>query len=124
MLLRGTLFLALALTFAACSEDFTETKPPAHDGTRSLTQAELRWCMFNDIRIEAARPDMRGAKQGQLQAFNTAVTEWNTGCRRYRYSRSDRDSVQRQVDARRAQLESEGKAQFALREAGGPQGGR
>ena len=116
MHLRHVAFLALAL--AACSEDFTETRPPAHDGTRSLSQAELRWCMFNDIRIEAARPDMRGAKQGQLQVFNAAIADWNQSCRRYRYSRSDRDSVQRQVDARRAQLEAEGKAQFAVREAG------
>ncbi|MEO3472133.1 hypothetical protein AAFN86_09725 [Roseomonas sp. CAU 1739] len=118
MLLRGAAFLALGLALAACSEDFTETRPPDHDGTRSLTQAELRWCMFNDIRIEAARPDMRGAKQGQVQAFNTAVADWNKGCRRYRYSRSDRDTVQGQVNARRAQLEAEGKAQFAVREAG------
>ncbi len=86
--------------------------------------------MFNDIRIEAARPDMRGAKQGQLQVFNMAVTAWNKSCRRYRYDRSDRDAVQGQVDTRRAQLETEGHAQFALREAGSPpaaqapQGGR
>ena len=110
-------FLFLGLALAACEEDFTETKPPEHDGTRSLSRAELRWCMFNDIRIEAARPDMRGAKQGQVLAFNTAVTEWNKSCRRYRYTRSDRDSIQQQINARRSQLETEGHAQFALREA-------
>jgi len=105
--------LAVA-ALVACGEDFTETKPPEHDGSRTLSQAELRWCMFNDIRIEAARGDMRGAKQGQVQAFNAAVAEWNQGCRRYRYSRRDRDAVQNQVSARRAQLESEGKARFAV----------
>jgi hypothetical protein len=115
---RATLLLCLGLALVACEESVTETQPPAHDGNRSLSTAELRWCMFNDIRIEAARPDMRGAKQGQLQAFNAAITEWNSGCRRYRYSRSDRDSIQRQIDARRAQLEAEGKARFAVREAG------
>jgi hypothetical protein len=69
----------------------------------------------------------RGGKQGQVQAFNAAVTEWNEGCRRYRYSRSDRDAVHRQVEARRATLEAEGKARFALQEASAPapaQGGR
>lgn len=117
----------LGLALMGCGDDFTETKPAAHDGSRTLSRAELRWCMFNDIRIEAARPDMRGAKQGQVQAFNAAVTEWNEGCRRYRYSRSDRDAVQRQVDARRATLETEGKARFAVQEASAPapvQGGR
>lgn len=119
MFLQGATILMLGLGLAACSEDFTETPPPAHDGSRTLGRAELRWCMFNDIRIEAARPDMRGAKQGQVQAFNMAVSEWNKSCRRYRYSRSDRDAVQGQINARRAQLEAEGHAQFAVHEAGG-----
>lgn len=105
--------LLLALALGACGDDLTETKPPEHGGDRSLSRAELRWCMFNDIRIEAARPDMRAAKQGQVQAFNAAVTEWNQGCRRYHYARSDRDSVQAQITARRATLETEGRARFA-----------
>ncbi|MBW6398718.1 hypothetical protein KPL78_12715 [Roseomonas sp. HJA6] len=108
--------LGLLLGLAACEEDFTETKPPEHDGNRSLSRAELRWCMFNDIRIEAARADMRTAKQGQVQAFNAAAAEWNASCRRYRHARSDRDSIQRQVDARRQLLENEGRARFAIAE--------
>jgi hypothetical protein len=104
----------LALGLLACGDDLTEARPPEHDGSRSLSRAELRWCMFNDIRIEAARPDMRAAKQGQVQAFNAAVAEWNQGCRRYRYARSDRDAVQRQLAERRAALEAEGRARFAL----------
>ena len=91
--------LVLALGLVACQEDLTETKPANGAGERTLSRAELRWCMFNDIRIEAARGDMPGAKQGQIQAFNAAVQEWNEACRRYRYSRSDRDSVQRQIEA-------------------------
>ncbi|BDG71271.1 hypothetical protein [Roseomonas fluvialis] len=114
MRLSAAPMLLLALILGACGDDLTETKPPEHGGDRSLSRAELRWCMFNDIRIEAARPDMRGAKQGQVQAFNAAVTEWNQGCRRYRYSRSDRDAVQRQVTEHRAALEAEGKARFAV----------
>jgi hypothetical protein len=110
----------LGLALIACGDDMAETKPPEHDGTRSLSRAELRWCMFNDIRIEAARPDMRGAKQAQVRAFNAAVTEWNQGCRRYRYARSDRDAVQGQITARRAALEAEGKARFALTPVGEP----
>ena len=108
----------LLLGLAACSEDFTETRPADGGGERTLSRAELRWCMFNDIRIEAARADVRSAKQGQIQAFNAAVTEWNAACRRYRYSRSDRDAVQRQIDAKRTELEGEGRARFAVREAG------
>jgi hypothetical protein len=109
-------FALLALTLLACGDDLTETRPPEHAGDRTLSRAELRWCMFNDIRIEAARPDMRGAKQGQLRTFNAAIAEWNAGCRRYRYSRSDRDAVQRQLTERRAALEAEGKARFAVTE--------
>ncbi|MBR0672160.1 hypothetical protein [Neoroseomonas soli] len=115
---RRAAILLLGLALTACSDDLTETRPAEGGGERSLSRAELRWCMFNDIRIEAARADMRSAKQGQIQAFNAAVTEWNASCRRYRYSRSDRDAVQRQIDARRAELEAEGKARFAVREAG------
>ena len=111
---RVAFTLLLALALAACGDDLTETKPPEHGGDRTLSRAELRWCMFNDIRIEAARPDMRSAKQAQVQAFNAAVTEWNQGCRRYRYSRSDRDAVQSQLAQRRAALEAEGHARFAL----------
>ncbi len=114
MRLRPAAAVMVALALIACGDDLTETRPPEHGGDRALTRAELRWCMFNDIRIEAARPDMRGAKQGQVQAFNAAIVEWNQGCRRYRYSRSDRDAVQRQLDERRAALEAEGKARFAV----------
>jgi hypothetical protein len=114
MRLSAAPILLLAMALGACGDDLTETKPPEHDGSRSLSRAELRWCMFNDIRIEAARPDMRGAKQAQVQVFNAAITEWNQGCRRYRYSRSDRDTVQRQLTERRAALETEGKARFAV----------
>jgi predicted outer membrane protein len=113
MRFRPAAAVLLALVFAACGEDLTETKPPEHGGDRSLSRTELRWCMFNDLRIEAARPDMRTAKQGQVQAFNAAVTEWNQGCRRYRYRRSDRDAVQSQLAQRRLALEAEGRARFA-----------
>lgn len=115
---RHAIALIIGLALCACQEDLTETRPADGGGERTLSRAELRWCMFNDIRIEAARPDMRNAKQGQVQAFNAAVQDWNGACRRYRYSRSDRDAVQTQVTARRQQLETEGHAQFAVREAG------
>lgn len=118
MSFRRAAIVLFGLGLAACSEDFTETRPADGGGERTLSRAELRWCMFNDIRIEAARGDMRSATQGQIQAFNAAVAEWNAGCRRYRYSRSDRDAVQRQIDAKRAELEAEGRARFALRESG------
>lgn len=62
---------------------------------------------------------MHGAKQWHMQAFNLAVAEWNRSCRRYRYSRCGRDAARGQIDARRAELETEGKAQYAVREAGG-----
>jgi hypothetical protein len=104
--------LLLAGALLGCGDDLTETKPPEHGGDRQLSRAELRWCMFNDIRIEAARPGIRGVKQAEVQAFNAAITEWNQGCRRYRYRRSDRDAVQGQIDARRAALEAEGRARF------------
>lgn len=116
---RPAAVLFLGLGLAACQEDATETRPAAGGGERTLSRAELRWCMFNDIRIEAARPDMRGAKQGQVQTFNAAVRDWNESCRRYRYSRRDREAVQGQLEARRAALEAEGKARFAVHEVGG-----
>lgn len=115
---RSAALLILGLALAACQEDLTETRPASGAGELTFSRAELRWCMFNDIRIEAARGDMPGAKQGQIQAFNAAVAEWNAACRRYRYSRSDGNAVQRQAEARRGALEAEGKARFAVREAG------
>jgi hypothetical protein len=112
MRLRPLAAALLALGLLACGDDLAEAKPPEHDGTRSLSRAELRWCMFNDIRIEAARPGIRGVKQAEVQAFNAAITEWNQGCRRYRYRSSDREAVQNQIATRRAALEAEGRARF------------
>jgi hypothetical protein len=107
-------FRPAAAPMLACGDDLTETTPPHHGGERPLSRAELRWCMSNDIRIEAARPDMRTAKQGQVQVFNAAITEWSQGKRRDRHSLSDRDAVQRQLDERHAALEADGKPRFAL----------
>ncbi len=98
----------------------TSRRPGRHPHAcdRALRRAELRWCMFNGIRIEAARPDMRrGAKQARIAAFDEAVQEWNRGCRRYRCSRPDRDAVQRRIEARRA-ARSRRPGPFAAREAG------
>jgi peptidoglycan hydrolase-like protein with peptidoglycan-binding domain len=127
-LAAAALGLALGLSYA--SGRFTQWIPPSEDGAPivqtqpagaeqsaeerplrdakgELTRANLRYCSFQQIRLEALGPITKGA---DLLVFNALVEDWNVRCTKVRYRAEDKVAVEAQAGRRRALLEVEGRA--------------
>jgi peptidoglycan hydrolase-like protein with peptidoglycan-binding domain len=80
---------------------------PLRDSPHEFTRANLRYCTFQQIRLEALGPITEGA---DLVVFNALVDDWNARCAKYRYRTEDKEAVDGEAGRRRALLEVEGRA--------------
>lgn len=88
---------------------FPESLPPV--GTNHvLTAAQIRYCLSEDIRLEAAR-DFTDSSTA-TDRFNAMVGDYNNRCASFRYRERDLESIRRELEGRRASLEAEGLARF------------
>jgi peptidoglycan hydrolase-like protein with peptidoglycan-binding domain len=83
-----------------------EERPPGGTGV-DFSRANIRYCTFQQIRLEALGPITEGA---DLVVFNALVEDWNARCTKYRYRPEDKDAVDAEAGGRRALLEVEGRA--------------
>jgi hypothetical protein len=77
---------------------------------RVLDAAQIRYCLSEDIRLEAARNIAN--VDADVERFNSMINDYNARCANYRYRRQVFESVQREVQANRASLHAEGVARF------------
>jgi hypothetical protein len=77
---------------------------------RVLDAAQIRYCLSEDIRLEAAREVVNA--DADVNRFNSMINDFNTRCANYRYRRQVFESVQREVQSNRASLQAEGVARF------------
>jgi hypothetical protein len=89
------------------SLDTGETVPAVGTGL-ALTRPNIRYCSFQRVRLEAARPSIQPGVQGQR--FSAAIDDYNSRCSDYRYRQSDKDAVDAELPGRRIPLEAEGRA--------------
>jgi Putative peptidoglycan binding domain len=85
---------------------FAEDRP-LRGATHEFTRANLRYCTFQQIRLEALGPITEGA---DLVVFNALVDDWNVRCTKYSYRAEDKEAVDAEAGRRRALLEVEGRA--------------
>jgi len=84
----------------------SEERPPS--GTSGqFSPANIRYCTFQQVRLEAAGPIIESA---DMAVFNAHVDDWNARCARYRYAPSDKAAIDAEAVDRRALLEAEGRA--------------
>jgi peptidoglycan hydrolase-like protein with peptidoglycan-binding domain len=83
-----------------------ELRPTANP-KQPFTEANVRYCLFQEVRLEAVRPLTDSA---DLALFNMLVSDWNSRCGRARYSASDKSVVDRELVDRRTVLEVEGRS--------------
>jgi hypothetical protein len=81
-----------------------EDRPPIGTGV-NFTRANIRYCEFQSIRLEALRSLVRS---GDTLAFNALVDDWNSRCGRYHYHSSDKSAVDAETITHRSNLQSEG----------------
>ena len=95
--------LAAAPAYAAASE---EAVPDADD---SLTLAELRWCVFEPIRLEGDSGETHDAAQWEVDGHNARLHAYAERCSKKTYRVKDRTAVDSELTpARRLTLEAEG----------------
>jgi len=85
--------------------DGSEQVPPI-GSDHVLGTAQIRYCLAEDIRLEAARDGVRA--DAEIDRFNSMVEDFNSRCASYRYRRQEFEAVKRQVEADRSLLEVEG----------------
>ena len=77
------------------------TKPPV-GSNNILSVAQIRWCLREDIRIEALRPLL--TTNQEVTVFNTMVNDYNRRCANFRYERAAMDRASREVERIRSQI--------------------
>src|SRR5262249_30489931 len=95
------------------SNDTTSASKPA-SGFGTLSIAELRFCIAEDIRIAAQNQEMESTRfidvdrfNRNVDSFNQAVNDYNSRCSHRQILARDRPVATSQVEVRRTALESE-----------------
>ncbi len=97
------------------NDDGAESKPAP--GYASLSLSEIRYCMAEDVRIAAQKTEIDGLQNTDtdrfnrnVDGFNETVNDYNSRCSNRSIMASDRPTATSQVEAKRSQLETEGRS--------------
>jgi hypothetical protein len=97
--------------------DISEAMPPVGSGL-SLSRSNIRYCSYQDIRLEAARSII--TTESQRQGFNTGIDDYNSRCSQYRYLQNDKNAVDTELPGKRYALDAEGRALAATWQSNSP----
>jgi hypothetical protein len=97
-------------------DDGKELRPPP--GTDVLSRSQLRWCLFQDARLTAAKAYLDNLRTSQyvrgdafnraIEAFNTSISDFNASCGQYRYYMADKSTVDAELSMKASALQAEG----------------
>ncbi len=83
----------------------TEDIPLPGDGTRTFSQGNIRWCMFQERKLEIIRSRIEtSTNEADTSSFNALITDYNNRCGRYRYREFDLRQVRSELALREAGL--------------------
>jgi peptidoglycan hydrolase-like protein with peptidoglycan-binding domain len=94
-------------TFSARVTELMAEDRPASGSNLLLTRANIRFCRFQQVRLEAIGPLTQRA---DLAVFQALAGDWNARCARYRYLPADKRAVDGEAIEHRETLEGEGRA--------------
>lgn len=89
-----------------------ETRPPVGQNL-VLSTAQIRYCLAEDIRMDAAKPTVNSYSDSDVDRFNAMVADYNSRCGSFRYRSGALESARRDVEPYRSQLQAEGMSRFA-----------
>jgi len=78
-----------------------------------LGPTQIRYCLAEDIRIDAARSALNEYLQFDVDRFNAMVSDYNSRCGNFRYRKGSLESARAEIERRRPTLEAEGRSRFA-----------
>lgn len=88
-----------------------ETKPPVGQDLVFST-AQLRYCLAEDIRMDAAKAVLNNYIDSDVHRFNAMVADYNSRCGRFRYRRGSLEIARRDIESYRNRLYSDGRQRF------------
>lgn len=77
-----------------------------------LSTAQIRHCLAEKIRLDAAESVINNYVASDVDRFNAYVNEYNSRCGEFRYRQGALESAQRDVEPYRSQLQAEGRSRF------------
>ncbi len=90
----------------------TEEIPPV--GTNLvLAPAQLRYCLSEAIRIDAARAALNNYRQFDVDRFNAMINDYNNRCGNFRYRPGSLENARTEIERNRSALEADGHARFS-----------
>lgn len=92
----------------AASAATMEEKPPVAKDLL-MTQAQLRYCFFQKVRMEAASEAVNNTSKHEIDALNALGGDWNSRCSSFRYAEPDMSAVEADLKAARKRLKAEGR---------------
>ena len=87
-----------------------ETPPPLYSAGATFDRSQVRYCMMQKARLEAANNAVSDPTEYQVRRFNSAVDDYNSRCSNFRYRDYDMTAAERDVAQNAARLRSEGEA--------------
>ncbi|MBN9348028.1 MAG: hypothetical protein J0I48_17815 [Devosia sp.] len=88
---------------------FEEVKPAPYS-TAVFSLGNVRYCQFQNARIDALNALIVSDSNAVIRLFNQVVDDYNSRCANYRYREADMLTVQRELTARSAQIASDARA--------------
>lgn len=89
------------------------TKPPVGRGL-VFTSPQIRYCVFEDIRIKGAERVVDNYDQWSVDTFNAMVEDFNSRCGSFKYRSGALAPIEREAEGFRAELENEGRARLRI----------
>ena len=77
-----------------------------------LGPAQIRYCLAEDIRLEAAKGALNSYVESDVDRFNAMVADYNGRCGQFRYRRGSLETARSEIEAFRSILQSEGQSRF------------
>ncbi|MCB1567768.1 MAG: hypothetical protein KDE03_16415 [Rhodobacteraceae bacterium] len=93
-----------AAALPSVSDPYQEDMPPVGTG-RSLTRNQVRYCIFQGVRLDYIRP--LTTTNSQIDRFNAMVADFNARCGSFRYTSGVLEAVEREVAGRSAALRAD-----------------
>jgi hypothetical protein len=80
----------------------------------TLKQAEIRYCLAEDIRLNAAKGEVSKTSNYEISFFNKMIADYNNRCGKFSYSPEDLERAKSEIEPIRAELESEGRERIKM----------
>ena len=89
----------------------SESKPSV-GRNNVLSIAEIRYCLAEKIRLDAAETVLNNYSDSDVDRFNAYVNDYNSRCGEFRYRQGAPESARRDVNPYSGQLQAEGRSRF------------